>query len=209
MADLRKFLFHSDYPMDKVVKIVSGAVTSVPAYDVKTVTISHGLPDRPYAIGTWSYSSSFNDVKDFATDSGNYTTSYVYPGTNSTSLQVTAFNQSGSTRTFYYRCILLAPHDATGDYSPVSTSNPTILNTDLNYFKIFKDGYTTGASVAHNLGYIPHVLAWYSSNGTVKPLVNPGFSPANNYPRVRVNETGLYFNMGEAERIYYRIYLDD
>lgn len=206
--DLRNFLFHSDYPMDKVVAIISGGPVTVAAYGSGSATVAHSLPEKPLCILTWSYNSSFNDSRDNMDSVFRYDIPYVNVRSNGTNINVNITNNTDTSKNIYWRVIMLPQPNTVSDYSPPTTSNPFILNTDKNYFKCVLEGFTsTGTSVSHNLGYRPHVLGWYEDvSGWIYPLTSSILFSSS--PRIRVENNTIEFTMGSAVRIYYRIYAD-
>jgi len=207
MVDLRNFLFHSDYPMDKVVGIKQGGPITVDSYDGGSASFAHGLPEAPLCILLWSTASDFSSTRDGGEQDYRYDIPYLTASSDGTNVSINVTNNTGSAASVYWRVIMLPQPNTTADYDIPTTANPFILNTDLNYFKCIGEGSTTGASVPHTLGYRPHVLAWYQDSYGIHPLTSPILFSTNS-PRVRVENDGLYFNMGSATKIFYRMYAD-
>ena len=207
MANVGKFLFHSDYPIDKIVAVKDGGPTTAGSYASADASFAHGLPEAPLCILSWSTSSDFSNTHDNIESVLRYDIPYVVVSSDASSVKVHITNNTSATVGVYWRVIMLAQPGSVNNFVAPVTPSPFYLNTDYNYFKIFKEGSTTGSSVTHGLGYRPYVLAWYESGGTIKPLTTPIVSSSNS-PRVRVENDALYFNMGYATKIYYRIYVD-
>lgn len=206
MADVGKFLFHSDYPIDKIVAVKEGGPTTAGSYANADTSFTHGLPEAPLCILSWSTSSDFSNTHDNI-ESVSTDIPYVEVRSDASSVKVHITNNTSAPVNVYWRVIMFAQPGSVNNFVAPVTPSPFYLNTDYNYFKIFKEGYTTGSAVTHGLGYRPYVLAWYESYGTIKPLTTPIVSSANS-PRVRVENDALYFNIGDATKIYYRIYVD-
>lgn len=67
MADPKNFLLNSDYPIDKVIKVISGSFTAN-ANVYTTINVPHNLPELPLIIPQWSTTPDFSIVYD--NDSG-------------------------------------------------------------------------------------------------------------------------------------------
>lgn len=222
MTDARNFLLNSDYPLDKIVYMTSGSASTT-FYSVD-VTITHGLGFIPLPYIQWSFTSDFavcyeslERTSDLYPPSFPY---YTHIRANSTNIvfEFTKSDITGPQLTFYYRLICFSPHDVVADVSNIANlADNFILNTDYNYTKLYlNDTITTTTepqSVAHNLGYIPQVMCWVETAGSVSPLpysfikANANNNlPANGYGSLNITTSNMVFN--KLGKYHYRLYLD-
>lgn len=209
MVDLRKFILHSDYSLDKIVAVKQGGPITVGSYASGSATFNHGLPEAPLCTVTWSESSDFTNTRDGMETMDRYDIPFVVPSSDGTNVTVYVTNNTGSTKNVYWRVIMYPQPGTQNDFKKPDVPNRFYLDTRKNYFKIVKEGTTTGSAVYHNLGYRPFVSAWYknSYNNRIYPINSPITYSANS-ERVRVETDGVFFNMGDSSIIYYRIYAD-
>jgi hypothetical protein len=141
---------------------------------VFTIDIPHGLPFTPLPEMVWSHTADFaicqsgvdEDYFDnqWTTLVGEYYDIVADP----TNLVIHGNNNSGSTKTVYYRIWCFPPSNA--DVNSIVPATAThadkfAFNSDYNYMKLAFSGYLGTvnpgtASFTHNLGYIPRVKAW-------------------------------------------------
>lgn len=225
-VDPRNFLLNTDYPLDKVVYITSGSATVANAtvdLDLSTaIRIAHGLPFRPLPILLWSNTSDFaitNEQRDadyLADAFGAGAGQYYLVHADATNIYIKRYNQSGGSKTLYYRIFCFLPSDADEDSVAPSTQvsgSDFVLNTDYNYMKLFHDGIltTTGNTYTHNLGYVPRVQVWEeTADTTVSRLVlAQDISGGVGNTGVYITDTQLvWVNPGTYSGIHYRIYCD-
>lgn len=212
--DLRNFLFHSGYPIDKVIKIMSGSYTILNSGQLSpTSNIPHGLPGRPLAITVFSNFSDFRDTNDEGL------TPYVADGdygitarTNATNLSITGWSLNGSNRTIYWRAALLEASDTSMEI-PGTASSADIFqfNTDYNYSKLVREGIaTSNQTVTYDLGFIPQTMLWADTGSFAERItfIDNSNKAAELYSDrivLRPGSTGI----GGANKIHYRIYGDD
>lgn len=221
---ISNFLITSDYPLDKIIYITSGS-TSVPNSTLDAtpgITITHSLPFTPLPIMQWSNTSDFaitNELRD-----ADYLANYFSTGAgqsynctaNSSTIGITRYNLSGSTKTLYYRIFCFMPSDADADSevpATASSGSNFILSTNYNYLKLVKDGILTDGGVesyAHNLGYVPRVQAWEETSGTVSRLIAAqDISGDVGTTGLHITDTELiWLNPSTYDKIHYRIYGD-
>ena len=229
MSDPRKFIFNSNYPIDKIVFLDERTVTPNSDGDFD-VSFNHGLGAVPFikAVASdddWetTYPSGIKII------SGNWLTPtdvfmYFEASSNGTNVRLRGnlddtipvkirtwgfFNESDT---------LNVDAPATANAS----SNKFILNTKYNYQSLVKEGYAetqNGAiTVAHNLGFVPFVDVWVQdSNGRWKNLDDfscfvsvPSDNQSVNYTNlVKVDNFNVTFNKDQItnnHNYYYRIY---
>jgi hypothetical protein len=59
-----------------------------------------------------------------------------------------------------------------GAITPLATGEILRYSSKFNYQKIYKQGTASpGATIAHNLGYVPKVRAWYVPSSNNTPLI--------------------------------------
>lgn len=222
------FLLNTDYPLDKVIWMDSGSVT-IPAYDTYGLYINHGLPFTPLAKGRWTTDSTWGvsyemnggpiDTSPTAPHAYTYATSI-----SSTSTQVIfgAKSYKSTSTTIYYRLWALMPSTVNDEVAHTSsTLNNFIINTDVNYSKLYLSGvtsYTTTVSnvqtINHNLGYRPQVMAWSEQRGVVyDKTFSSIFSGVLQNGAVNVGTNTVDFIApdflgGIPIRYHYRIYID-
>lgn len=227
LSNAKDFLLNSDFPQDKVVLLKSGSM-SVGASSTVTVDIPHGLPFRPLVGGNWSTSSTFSLSLDYGTGTfpspspGSlfaHTSSLTADATN---VSVTSQNTTGSTTTFYYRIFGLEPSTSSAELGGTASSGDELtLSSDYNLVKLYLNAYVdqaaTGGSpvtqvIPHNLGYRPQVLAWKELSGIIYPLTEATPSASGYQTSVKVTTASISIIIqafAPAQRIHYRVYLDD
>lgn len=209
----RDFLLNTDYEMDKIVLFKSGSLTS-------TKDITHDLGYAPLAFGVWSTDSNFSSVnaigkQDYSLGPPGSYTPYLCMTCKSYSDKITlaATGNSGGT-TLYYRLYAFEPSDVAQNAPATSgDSNTLIFNSDYNYSKLLATGVFTANNqeYAHNLGYIPQVMAWERVVAFSLNYITPTeggnttglkVSVTNN----KIKVTGL--DTSVIDKVYWRIYYD-
>jgi hypothetical protein len=229
MTDARNFLLNTDYPLDKIIYITSGSATVANTTNdgVPGITITHNLPFTPLPILLWSNTSDFAICYENSDES--YTTNSFVSGAgqfysvsaNSTTIGITRYNLSGSSKTLYYRIFCFQPSNASIE-SVVPATNSSgsefILNTDYNYMKLVNAGVLTSASrtYSHGLSFTPRVQLWGSASGTVSRLVGAQLiqsdptGSAGGTSGVFIDSTKIeWLNPNTFDTIHYRIYGDE
>jgi len=220
-TNAKNMLLTSDYPLDKVIYLVEGS-TAVSGFGFVDIDTPHGLPFTPLPMGSWSTDSTW-DVS-YELNSGPLTAgSLTYEtsvSANSTNVRFSANNNTGSSVTLYYRIYALAPNSA-DDLDVSFTSNQDtsfILNTDLNYTKLFESSdftepSTGGAPVLrsffHGLGYAPQVLLWKEVSSQVTPQNGTDVDFGDVVVEITSTSLNVTFTTFSSTKIYYRIYLDE
>ena len=204
-VDPRDFLLNTDYEMDKIIYFAEGTL-NVGQYDVY---IPHNLPFTPLIFGVCAYNSDFSDSRNvpyqyITRDNTESFTAYA----NASSVRLTYTNYSGTPSKIYYRLYGFEPSDSRGKVGATSKfAKNFILNTDYNYCKLFQKGTANaGGTISHNLGYLPQVLVWQTSNGWTGPT---DISSASTGVIVTDNAVTFQFpNLG-IDKLHYRIYYDE
>ena len=81
-------------------------------------------------------------------------------------------------------------------------ANTFVINTDYNYCKLFKKGYTeSDLTIKHNFGYIPLVLAWDAYGA-------PLWLYDSNTDHIEVTSSNVVIKCSPDSRVHYRIYYD-
>lgn len=222
-----KFLFHSDFPTDKLV-VLGTLDFTVPGYTNGYVYIPHGFGFTPLMWGSWATDSSYSTL--YGLNSGPISASpYISPfntlmkvRADATQIILEGQNYTGSTMGFYTRIFGFEPttaDDAMSGTAPVSGGFQ--FDTDNNYTKLYLYGYidwpasTSGTrTIAHNLGKDTQVLSWKGeSSGLITPLTyhDAGDIQAEDVA-VSIDSNNVYFTfngLNPALRIHYRVYLDE
>ena len=230
-ADAKKFLFATDFPIDKVVykREFSASVPKANSMaDSQLYTFQHGLPFTPHCIGIYS-----DDDFDTTYDFGNGP-EFNDPTFNSWSMQFGAVVESDSTevrvrainwdttRTFKFRIVGLAPNVTPSNSTDFKTTrvDDFLLNTDYNYLKIFDQGSRTISTngtqtISHGLGYPPSILAFSEYNGIVRRVSSENYVGIAG-PTTRVSTTDSTLTLEVLDNfvsipvtIHYRIYVDE
>ena len=226
MADPRNFLLNTDYPMDQIVYLKEGSFVQGDTGSF-TINIPHNLPFTPLPEMVWSHTADFAICQtgpDETYMDNQWTTmvgEYYQVLANDTNIIIQGNNNSGTTKTIYYRIWAFAPSTASLDSivsSTIDTGDNFILNTDYNYMKLAYNGYLpisgTQSVFTHNLGYIPRVKVWAIS-GITDPLVyiqsistDPTGSSGSSVGLYVTTTQIIMMNNGGYNGIEYRIYYD-
>lgn len=232
------------YGMDNVIKVFTGtmslaAPSASPGFTTATDTIVTGISESTYFSGiytvdggtTWNdfgamipvISGGFPVFQTVGAEGVSLPNTFKVEGTNW--YNYTA--GSGTPRTLSYKVLLIAKNTQ-GLVDTFNTDDVLQYSSGFNYPKIFKQGelvynLTSGAgksvSVAHDLGRIPKVSAWYQEDGgrmlSLSHVELP--STGGSYQiETRIDNSNVTFHL-EAFRstktingnLEYRIYLDD
>lgn len=212
-VDPRKFLLNTDYEMDKIIYYKSSSITA----SQTTQTFAHNLGFTPLVFGVCSTDQNF---------STSHSVPYQYIAqsdyisfeakANGTNIVLTYYNFGAPSSTMYYRIYAFEPSNSAAKIAPTSgNASKFVLNTDYNYCKLLKKGIINGSgtnTVAHNLGYIPQVLAWGENSGYTAPIENSQpQDPVFNEPTyISVNNSSITVrNPGSYTKVHYRIYYDE
>jgi len=215
--EANKTLLNTDYPLDKIVYMDSGSIL-VPNNNSIFTYIPHSLSFIPLVTVTWSLTPNFET--SFSTGFPPYRdisdTSAVTVWATITDLVIYPLNDTGSTKTYYWRAYGQMPSDVNDETG--HTSNATgnfVMNTDYNYSKLYLNDKTPYIAspyiVSHNLGYIPRQVSIWRGNldGEIEPVFDGTTEPTDN-SRIIIDNTNLYFySTSGSSYYYYRIYLDE
>jgi hypothetical protein len=182
MADARKFIINSDYPMDMIV-FFDHRENLPNASSSPSATIQHNLPFIPLVFGVWSITQDYSDPRSFGqlTDSLD---GYVDVRADDTNIYV--YSSAGYYDSEYnwhaypvfVRVYAFEPADSNADVPFTNISaGKFIINSDYNYAKLLRadvvDASTGGGTIlVHNLGYKPQVMAWTERAEENKPFVS-------------------------------------
>lgn len=232
-ADL---LIDSDNPVDKVIYLKSVSFdapdhTASPSF---VYTIAHGLPFVPLVSGSWSTTSDFSVNYDYFTGTlgthsslvaGYFYTTEIRIYADRTNIYIVPINVLGSTLTIYARVFGFEPSDSLATLSSTSSiADSFIINSDLNYPKLLKEGVISSVAisstytVSHTAGTFPQVMVWIddisydSINTTRRPCADLSDVFGDLFQvGVIASATDVSFVTGVSSyltRIDYRIYKD-
>lgn len=217
VQDARHFLVTSDHPTPAIVWKYEGSIANIPGIDMKSTTVTHNLGFTPLIMGLWSDNSGFNPAYDISNAYGNpdYSNGFLQLnecGTDTTTVHISGYNSSTSTKTLYFKLFAYAPPDYNGSVPSVGDVTHFVLNSDNNTPKIIKEGYVDlqsnqSTTIAHNLGYTPQAKVWgidyYGKTSEMDRFYN------NTYNRgADVDSTNLTIRAFYTGRYYYHIYGD-
>lgn len=206
--DPRDFYINTDYEMDKIILYKTGELNIGDYY----VTIPHNLKFKPLIFGV------FSEAQDFS--SGTYPLPYsnistqgsmsVDAWSDSTYIYLSYANTADTPSKLYYRIYGFEPSNSYATASPTSKhANDFILNTDYNYCKLKEKGvidYPTDYTIQHKLGYIPQVLVWHETAGSIYPIW-VSYPYDSGMSNVKVTDQSVIIT--GMERAHYRIYYDE
>lgn len=208
-VDPRDFLLNTDYEMDKIVYFREGTLNAGD-YDKD---YPHNLPFTPLLFGVCAFNSDFSDSMSVPFQYLTHDADVAFTASaNSTNVRLSyILNGTGFPNKIYYRLYGFEPSDSHAKVGGTSKyAKNFILNTDYNYCKLFKKGTTApNTTIAHNLGYLPQVIAWGESTWTSQ-LWN--IASPDSY--VAVTENTVVFHTPNTmypplNKIHYRIYYDE
>lgn len=217
MAVAERFIFNSDYPLDKIVWFKEGELTS--KYGDWDITIPHDLKTTLYVKGVVT-------SNDWATT---YPVGVSIVNGDITKMQSTArandknvvFNGfvDGSNVKIKYRLWAVMSEEETKGIDVLTTSdadrNILFFDSEYTYPKLIAEGYLNkGERFYHNLGYIPFCDIWAKVPGVsgnywwqwnddqFGTTYGYGNIVRNNTERIKLESID-----GGPDKIYYRIYL--
>ena len=232
MADPRKFLYNSDYPMPYLAYFQPCNYTVGGTEYYKTVSFAHGLPFTPLLLGQWSIvaGGDFSVAYDLSIEtprfSGGQPLVAKIAGADNTNIYLDMTNNTGSDLTFYYRLAGFAPPDYTGEVESVEDATRYQFNSDFNYLKIYKAGSETVSvgntiSITHDMGYIPQTRTWREEqiyvSGNAQTAVCPmnATVTANGFLGAAISDADLTLSNTDGSstqgdvKFYYHIYADE
>ena len=214
-ADPRKFLFNSNYQIDKISGSREGSVY-VPAGGFVSPVVAHGLGYAPLYYTKWSTDPNFETSYDEIGVTTNTRLSFSVQA-DETNLYLMPANYSLSGITFYYRVIFFVPPNLDIDV-PSTAGDMDIFQfyTGYNYTKVLDEGYigSSSGTIDHDLGYYPQVELWYvrASDGRIVHLVENGIGSGNGNPQASVSTSSVSLYNGAfigASGWYYKVYVDE
>lgn len=212
MVDPRNFILNSDFPMDQIVGFLSGSMT-VANGALDTVDVPHGLTFSPLPLPSWSYQADFSESFLPRVDyNGTGVRPSVTMQANDSVLRVTVDNQTGSSKTIYWRCFFLLPSGVDPAVAATAIQSlPLTFNSDYNYTKLLKDGYETAStSVPHDLGYRPQVQCWSEYPSGFIQMYDLSDAIASPLDSVEVTTSALIITKSATfAGVHYRIYADE
>ena len=209
---MNKFLFNSDYPIDKLVWLYEGEQTLSGGY--KEFTLTHSVGAQLFVQGIWS-ADDWATTMPFCTErvSGQTYAFFTTLYSNTTNVVGTIMLDGGGSKKIKVRLWGVVHEGETlgTNLNPTATlsANRFVLNTDNNYPQLLMDGYANpGTAIYHNLGEMAYTDVWYKASwASGYSYVNDicsGFG-ANN--QVNITTNGLYVGSGSnITKYYYRIY---
>lgn len=225
MADTRRFLLNTEYPVDKIVYLKEGSFIASGASNgpesASFHSFQHGLPFTPLLDGNWSFDADFTRTFELFHPLAGFLPGrqFMRCYADATKVEFDFRNWSMTNRPdfrVYYRVYGFMPPDVSmetaTDPTSSQSSNKFIFNTEQNYSKLFITGSIVIGSdgrgvINHNLGYLPQVDLWEVSDGQIYKM-SVGYG-------VRVTESQLIFEPPSSGffgpmtgKFYYRIYAD-
>lgn len=221
MSDPRNFLLNTDYEMDKIIYFKQGDFTN-------EVEFPHNLNFAPLIFGVWSTDEDFSSsntlgvqpIGSYDPDKTPLCVAAMVIGDidapdSESKINLRAVGKNSATTKIYYRIYAFAPPEYKGA-TPTTSSKARqfILNTDYNYRKLKASGVfnNAGEEYVHNLGYLPHVMAWEKNESGnefwIMPLVRS--NPNNFRLEITNNKIKLQFTTSYIfEKLYWRLYYDE
>ena len=183
---LGRFIFNSDYPVDKVVWLYEGQFTTSSSSTLTAIVIDmeEQLGSRrpifvkgAVSIDDWQTAIMIGAQRSTlgnASMSMAWTNYNMDLGRSGAFLELTPDFRSYPNRTAKYRLWGVVREDMrdAAEYSKNSTTTKSKLNfnTDNNYPRLYMDGIAkSGTTIEHNLGKIPYVDFWYNIASTFNP----------------------------------------
>ena len=217
MSNPTDFLLNTDYEMDKIVYFKSGEFTGSTEFE-------HNLSFEPLLFGVWSTDSDFSSPNALCLQDRSMVPGAVDPlsleayvrGDNG-HIRIYADGENSGNTKIYYRVYAFEPNGSRGVAPHTSNSaKQFVLNTDYNYRKLKASGvFTTGGEeYAHNLGYIPHVEAWFKwSSYLGGDLIQLNWASKFNGIYITVTEDKIKLapitNPNIFDKVYWRVYYDE
>lgn len=156
---IKDFVYDSDYLMDYIVWKYEGTLQI--GSSIEKYRIPHGLPYTPLVTGIWSKTPDFAVTNEMDWGGGVVEGAIMAVAAKGGDVII----YGGFTKepmTVYFRIIGFRDPSFDGNVEAISIRNDFRKNTDFNYPKIHLAGVinTDGATIYHNLGYIPQIRAW-------------------------------------------------
>lgn len=229
---LNRFIFNSDYPMDKIIWLNEGQTTTgavgndkIIEIDVQTQFNSKWpiFVKGAYTFDDWASSIMVGATHSATTTPAKYVLTYLMWSSGKVRLTFSTNNSGGANKSVKYRLwgVQRDDIDFAVDYPKNSSINKSklIFNSDNNYPRIYKEGVAmTGDVIQHDLQRIPFVDYWHvtgsqtpnslTSLWTYAPYGGLRTSGTFNMPTVKATNTTIEFTKSGSSDVYYyyRIY---
>lgn len=156
---IKDFVYDSDYLMDYIVWKYEGQLTI--GSSIEKYRIPHGLPYTPLVTGVWSKTPDFAVTNEMDWSGGANEGAIVAVATKGSDAIIYG-GFTSEPMTVYLRLIGFRDPSFDGNVEAINIREDFRKNTDFNYPKIYMAGVinTAGATIHHNLGYIPQIRAW-------------------------------------------------
>lgn len=231
---LGRFIFNSDYPVDKIVWLYEGQL-AVWGDQTQNRTVDIAMRNYSdtripifvkgaYTLDDWQTSFMIGAIYSDPNGSSVSMSWTNYPDPTLLSLDFNAnFPRFYPGRTIKYRLWGVCREDIAlaVDYSKNASTTKTklIFSTDRNYPRLLKDGIAkSGDVIEHNLGHIPYMDYWYALNANAfnsywsyAPMANLDYN-VNNAPGIMATDKTIRFRAFKSGGTdydvyyYYRIY---
>lgn len=229
MADPRKFLYNSDYPIPSFVWTWEGEYTAPSSTGYFEYTIPHGLPFTPLVIGYYSMSLYPDRIYNFGQLDSDVLIWPVLAVADRQNVKIQGAQRgSASSTKFKISLGAFAPPEFEGNTPFTKDITNFSFNSDYDYPKLFMAGRKTltdnKAIIRHALGYIPKTRVWVErADGTIgmTTLFNEFATGdlshySQNYVETDIENlsAGLTYSrvfgisLAEPLAIYYHIYLN-
>lgn len=233
-TNLDRFIFNSDYPMDKVVFYKQQKINLPAGSSDINFTIKHNLQFTPLPIAIWSTDEGFNAV--YSIDAMVMLPRMTNVKANSTNIVVTIKPDTSTAYTGYLRVYGLIPETAIQEVASTARQSSSLIfdtdkiycplifsgaiTTDLNSTHVATVNVTHGyqhlttqanrVEIEHNLGSYPFIEYWRENSGEIRAggywTFQPGY-PLQNYSYSDIDKCGFYCGQSNGQDIWHiRIY---
>lgn len=213
-----RFLFNSDYPMDKIVWLKEGELTTNEWGGWQDVSIPHDVGAQIFVKGVFSH-DNWNTVYPVGIIKYDEMQTEVMgqAEANSSRILFSGFTPiAHQTKVKYRFWALLNEGESKGVLANPTvgqSANRVMLDGSLEYPMLVQEGYINpGERVKHNLGKIPFADIWATFNGSDWHIHSDDYISKDgynmgNYIQLTNNEIIATNNTGTPSKFYYRIYL--
>lgn len=215
-VNLRNFKMLSLYPMDTIVYSYS-ATKARSGSTWLTTTVNHGLSFIPLCFGLWSSDggSTWRQI-DFTSQTGGG--SLV---SDSTKITINIQQDGGLPANIPIKIFAFAPSTYTGAVTAPAANSDFYINTETTYDALVAKGSYTMTNTdtprtlyTHNLGYIPRVMIWRETQGSILSCIVSNIYDTAYYTQkdyIQIDSTKLvayHFDTASSpsDVIHYRIY---
>lgn len=215
---MSNFIFDSDHPIDKIIYMAKGYVTT-DEYGSGSTTLSHPVGTQIYVQGVWSPDEQFGLCYPFGMTIPNGQSARLSSTLDATSSDVKIFITGTPESRAYYRIWGFVDEKATKslEIPPTATlsSNRFTINSDFSYPKLIKEGKASANStVTLDQTKMPFVDIWVnkdSNSGRWQLLNTDIFGQGSSLsPLVQITPEKITFNNDPYDNVlgfYYRAYL--